>query len=82
MERLSAMPDWPARMTSDVACLFMCMAETTFLSRYGAHSFTEGGNRYWSTDHLRSLVAAQAGLPQLDPSPERDTSWDDLRCGT
>ena len=80
LDRLAAMPDWPVRMTSDVACLFMCMSETAFLARYAEHSFTEHGNRYWSTDNLRALVAAQAGLPQHDPSPPRDNSWDDLPC--
>lgn len=80
LERLSAMPTWPARMTSDVAALFMCMSETAFLSRYGTFGYREGGNRYWSTQALEREVARQAGVPASSPpAGEDDTSWDDLR---
>lgn len=80
MDRLSAMPHWPVRMTSDVACLFMCMSESAFLSRYGTLSYREEGNRYWSTAALEREVARQAGVPTATPSAgEVDRTWDDLR---
>lgn len=80
LERLSALPHWPVRMTSDVACLFMCMSENTFLSRYGTLGYKEGGNRYWSTAVLEREVAKQAGVPATRaPTREVDNTWDDLR---
>jgi hypothetical protein len=63
MERLAALPDWPARMTADVACLFMCISENTFLSRYGTQGvIREGHNVFWSREWLEREVARQAGL--------------------
>ncbi len=74
------MPHWPVRMTSDVACLFMCMSESAFLSRYGTLGFKEGSNRYWSTQQLEREVARQAGLPQpSSPPADEDDTWADLR---
>nr|GLK22144.1 hypothetical protein GCM10017606_29720 [Microbacterium terregens] len=58
------MPDWPARMTSDVACLFMCVSETTFLARYGRLGFKEGANTFWARAALEREVAKQAGIEQ------------------
>lgn len=79
MERLQAMPDWPIRMTSDVACLFMCVSESTFLTRYGALSFKEGANTFWGKAVLEREVAKQAGIPQLvGAAGTGDDSWDDL----
>ncbi|MBY9062329.1 hypothetical protein K7957_05215 [Sphingomonas yunnanensis] len=78
MERLHAMPDWPIRMTSDVAALFMCVSESTFLTRYGKLSFKEGANTFWAKAALEREVARQAGLPQFSPALGGDASWDDL----
>lgn len=79
--RLAAMPDWPARMTAEVAALFMCVSESTFLTRYGEQGcYTEGRNRFWPRAWLEQQIALQAGLPHaLAAAGERDDSWDDLR---
>lgn len=78
--RLAAMPDWPARMTADVAALFMCVSEQTFLTRYRDRgSYTEGANRFWPRAWLEREIALQAGLPHAPAAAgERDDSWDDL----
>ena len=73
------MPDWPIRMTADVASLFMCVSEGTFLTRYGALAYKEGSNTFWARAVLEREVARQAGLPQRSgAAAERDTTWDDL----
>lgn len=80
MERLQLLPDWPARMTADVACLFMCVSQSTFLHRFGALAFREGSNTFWARAVLEREVARQAGLPQAPVSGgAEDDSWDDLR---
>ncbi|NJR80424.1 hypothetical protein [Sphingomonas corticis] len=79
LQRLQAMPDWPIRMTADVASLFMCVSESTFLARYGALAFKEGANTFWARATLEREVAKQASLPQLAPAgASEDSSWDDL----
>ena len=79
--RLAVMPDWPVRMTSDVAALFMCLSETAFLDRYKVRgSFTEGANRFWSRAWLEREVARQAGLPHAHANGAGgDESWADFR---
>lgn len=62
LERLPMMPDWPERMTSDVACLFMCMSESAFLLKHKALSFKDGGKTYWAREVLKQHVAKQAGI--------------------
>ena len=68
LERLQACPDWPIRMTSDVACLFMCVSESTFLTRYGDLAFKEGGNTFWA----RAAPEAAGAQPAGWPPPHRD----------
>lgn len=79
--RLSSMPDWPARMTADVACLYMGQSKGTFLTRFGYLGRSEGRNVYWARAQLDRHIANQFDLPQPSriDSEVRDTSWDDLR---
>lgn len=61
-DRLQSMPNWPVRMTSDVASLFMCLSESAFLQRYRALGYKEGGNTFWAREVLEREVAKQAGI--------------------
>lgn len=77
--RLSSMPDWPARMTADVACLYMGQSKGTFLSRFGNYGRNEGRNVYWSRAQLDRLIANQFNLSQpARIAQDEDTSWDDF----
>lgn len=79
LERIHQMPDWPARMTADVACAYMCVSKTTFLTRFGRIGVKEGGNVFWSRAQLDRLVAKQFALTQpRSPLGDEDTSWDDF----
>lgn len=82
--RLSQMPDWPARMTADVAALFLGISIGAFRQRVAAGSLpagiSEGGNVLWSRRQLDAYVDAQFGLAKpLDRrgAVEVDT-WADL----
>lgn len=79
--RLAQMPDWPARMTADVACLYMGISKASFLTRYHDTGVKEGGNVIWARRQLDRMIDAQFALPQVSPPevvPERDT-WGDLQ---
>lgn len=78
-DRLSRLPDWPARMTSDVASLYMGVSESTFLTRYRPSGVKEGANVFWARAQLDRLIANQFSLPQPTGAEERDDSWDDVR---
>lgn len=78
-ERLQVMPDWPARMTSDVACMYMCVSQNTFLTRYGDLGVREEGNVFWARTQLDAIIAKQFKLSQARKIKERDDSWDDVR---
>ena len=81
VQRLSLMPTWPARMTADVAALYMGISKSTFLTRYGQLGRKEGANTLWARIQLDALIAKQFDLPQVS-APEwpdaRDDSWDDV----
>lgn len=62
LAKLARMPTWPARMTADVAALYMGMSKGSFLTRYRKHGREEGANVYWSRRQLDGLVDAQFGL--------------------
>jgi hypothetical protein len=81
VQRLALMPTWPARMTADVAALYMGISKSTFLTRYGQLGRKEGANTLWARQQLDVLIAKQFDLPQPARSQwpsERDDSWDDL----
>lgn len=75
-ERVALMPDWPVRMTAEVAAMFMCVSESTFLTRFRHLGRKEGSNVFWARQQLEAIVAEQFGLRTA--GTERDTSWDDL----
>ena len=81
--KLDLLPDWPARMTADVAALYMGVSRTTFLTRFGARGVKEGANVFWAKAQLDRIVADQFGLAQRSsapaPQPAGDSSWDDVR---
>lgn len=77
--RLASLPDWPARMTSDVAALYMGVSETTFLARFRPLGVREGGNVFWARRQLDRVIDTQFALPQLAAPAARDDSWDDVR---
>lgn len=80
LQRIEHLPDWPARMTADVACAYMCVSKTTFLTRFGGMGVKEGGNVFWSRAQLDRHVAKQFALKQpRSPLGDEDTSWDDFR---
>jgi hypothetical protein len=80
LELLAKLPDWPARMTSDVAAIYMGVSETTFRTRYGASGKKEGANVLWARAQLDRIIANQFGLAQPNGGAEAgDDSWADVR---
>lgn len=77
-EFLRSMPDWPARMTADVAALYMGISKGSFLTRFAPHGVKEGANTLWSRLQLDHLVARQFNLTQAPGAASGDDSWDDL----
>jgi hypothetical protein len=80
LARLAHMPDWPARMTADVAAAYMGISKSTFLTRYGDVGVREGSNVLWARRQLDAVIAKQFALPHLagQAAPEINT-WGDLR---
>lgn len=78
---LERLPDWPARMTADVACAYMGISKSTFLTRYGARGVKEGSNVLWARVQLDALIAKQFSIPQprTGARQDRDESWDDFK---
>ena len=79
LEKLDRMPDWPARMTADIAAMFMGVSKNTFLTHYRAIGVREGGNVFWARAQLERVVAKQFGLSQAPGGKPEDDSWDDVR---
>jgi hypothetical protein len=79
LARLEKMPDWPARMTADVASVYMGISKSTFATRFGAIGVKEGANVLWAKVQLDRIIAKQFALPQLVPNGDGDSTWDDLR---
>lgn len=83
-ERVSKMPDWPARMGEDLAALYMGVSETTFRERVASGRYPQpvrdGGRILWARRQLDRYVAAQFNLPVDDAGAEgaSGNSWDDL----
>jgi predicted DNA-binding transcriptional regulator AlpA len=80
-ERISLMPDWPARMGEDLASLYMGVSATTFRERVKAKTYPqpcrEGSRILWSRRQLDLYVDAQFNLAQRPG--EGDATWDDLK---
>lgn len=80
VERLSALPDWPARMTADVASAYMGVSKTTFLTRFGELGRREGANVFWARIQLDRLIARQFSINQPQARARAgDESWEELR---
>lgn len=78
-ERLQIMPAWPARMTADVAAMYMGISETSFLTRYRSTGVKEGHNTLWAKAQLDAMIAKQFSLPQSPGAPaEEIDTWADL----
>lgn len=79
LARLEQLPDWPARMTADVAAIYMGVSKTTFLARFGATGVKEGSNLLWARVQLDSMIAKQFSIKQPAAAAGKvDDSWDDL----
>jgi hypothetical protein len=80
LAHLEKLPDWPARMTADVAALYMGISKGSFLARFSATGVKEGANHLWARAQLDRFIANQFALPIASPAAEAgaDTSWDDL----
>ena len=80
LARLERLPDWPARMTAEIAAAYMGVSKTTFLTRFGAMGVKEGTNVLWAKVQLDSMIAKQFSIKQPRAgAQDRDTSWDDFR---
>ncbi len=79
LARLEGMPDWPARMTADVASIYMGISKSTFTMRFGPIGVREGSNVLWARIQLDRIIAKQFAIPQPVMSGGGDSSWDDLR---
>jgi hypothetical protein len=77
---LEKLPDWPARMTADVACAYMGISKSTFLTRYATTGVKEGHNLLWARVQLDAMIAKQFSItqPRAGARQDRDTSWDDF----
>lgn len=81
-EVLQRLPDWPARMTADIAAVYMSVSENTFRTRFGELGVREGSNVFWARAQLDRLIAKQFSIKQPRAqarSEDGDSSWDDLR---
>ncbi len=79
LARLEKLPDWPARMTADVAAIYMGISKSTFMTRFGSTGVKEGANVLWARVQLDRIIAKQFAIPQPAGKAGGDTSWDDLR---
>jgi hypothetical protein len=79
LAHLEKLPDWPARMTADVASIYMGVSKSTFTTRFGAFGVREGSNVLWARIQLDHIIAKQFAIPQLVVNGDGDSSWDDLR---
>lgn len=79
MDRVQIMPDWPARMTAELASAYMGISKSSFISRYSEIGVKEGENRLWARAQLDAIVAKQFNLQQSPGgrAVEIDT-WADL----
>ena len=79
LARLEKLPDWPARMTAEIAAAYMGIGKSTFLDRYRDCGVQEGSNVLWARLQLDRIVAKQFSMPQpVGHAANEDSSWDDL----
>jgi hypothetical protein len=79
LARLEQLPDWPARMTAEIAAAYMGVSKGTFLTRFGKTGVKEGGNVLWAKVQLDGMIAKQFAIKQPRVGAlDRDGTWDDL----
>lgn len=79
LARLEKLPDWPARMTAEIAAAYMGIGMSTFLARYRDSGVQEGHNVLWARIQLDSMIAKQFSMPQpAGRAANEDSTWDDL----
>ena len=75
-----ALPNWPARLSEDLAAAYCGVSKTTFRAKWQGKAYPqpvrEGGRLFWSRVQLDRFVSAQFGLNDNEPE---DDSWGDLR---
>ncbi|WP_242095452.1 hypothetical protein [Sphingomonas sp. CROZ-RG-20F-R02-07] len=80
LAHLERLPDWPARMTAEIAAAYMGISKTTFLTRYTESGVREGSNVLWARIQLDAMIAKQFSIAQpAKAAANEDDSWDDLR---
>ncbi|WP_298091592.1 hypothetical protein [uncultured Sphingomonas sp.] len=79
-EVLQRLPDWPARMTADIAAVYMSVSKSTFLTRFGEVGVREGSNVFWARAQLDRIIAKQFSIKQpRAQARDEDSTWDDFR---
>jgi predicted DNA-binding transcriptional regulator AlpA len=76
----AALPNWPARLSEDLAAAYCGVSKTTFRAKWQARRYPqpvkEGGRLFWSRVQLDQFVEVQFGLAENDMA---DASWSDMR---
>ncbi len=76
-----ALPNWPARLSEDLASAYLGVSKTTFRDRWQSRIYPQpvrdGGRVFWARVQLDKFVEAQFGL--LRANETGDESWADLR---
>lgn len=81
LERLTYLPDWPARMTAPVAAAYMGIPQSTFEKRFRPMGVKEGAQLLWARMQLDRYVAQQFGmeeyftLARAQPEPDPYEEW-------
>ncbi len=75
-----ALPNWPARLSEDMAAAYLDVSKTTFRERWQGRAYPrplrEGKRLFWSRLQLDRFVESQFGLNDNDTA---DDTWSDLR---
>ncbi len=76
----AALPNWPARLSEDMAAAYLGVSKTTFRERWKGRQYPQpvrdGSRVLWSRLQLDRFVEAQFGLSDNDNG---DDTWADLR---
>ena len=84
LDRLARLPNWPIRLSEDLAAAYLGISKTTFRTRWQANAYPqpirEGRRLLWNRRMLDRFVDNQAGLTKA-PAPDLggDDSWADFR---
>lgn len=68
------LPDWPARLSEDLAAQYLSISPSTFRERVKSRAYPQpvydGGRKFFSRRQLDSFVDAQFGLGAADNDQE------------